>query len=157
MQLASLAICANPLCSALPPPYDSPVAVFEDRELRRLAQVCAWMYKLSRGSVLLWHNDMPSLCVNRGRGLRQHNVFDASAVAVAACQQGQSAVPGLKPQNYVRRVGIIMQSAPDKTCLTRMQSRRRTEYQYYMRAKSSVTVRIQSPASLSTYPFGYSL
>jgi hypothetical protein len=53
MQLDSLAICANPVCSNLPPPYDSPVAVFEDRELRRLAQVCACMYKLSRGSILL--------------------------------------------------------------------------------------------------------
>lgn len=91
------------------------------------------------------------LCVNRGRGLRQHNIFDVSAVTVAACQQGQSAVPGLKPQDYIRRVVIILQLAPVKTCLTRMQSRRRTEYQYYMRAKSSVTVRTETLASLSTY------
>lgn len=90
------------------------------------------------------------LCVNRGRGLRQHNIFDVSAVTVAARQQGQSAVPGLKPQDHIRRVVIILQLAPDKTCLTRMQSRRRTEYRYYMRAKSSVTVRIETLALLST-------
>ena len=41
MSLASLAVCANPLCAALPPPYDSPTLAFEDRELRRLAQVRA--------------------------------------------------------------------------------------------------------------------
>jgi hypothetical protein len=35
-----MAICANPVCALLPPPYDSPTLVFEERELRRLAQVC---------------------------------------------------------------------------------------------------------------------
>ena len=31
----------NPVCVLLPPPYDSPTLVFEERELRRLVQVRA--------------------------------------------------------------------------------------------------------------------
>ena len=41
MSLRSLAISANPMCLALPPPFDSPTLVFEDREMRRLVQVRA--------------------------------------------------------------------------------------------------------------------
>ncbi len=41
MSLHSLAICANPMCTLLPPPFDSPSLVFEERELRRLVQVWA--------------------------------------------------------------------------------------------------------------------
>jgi len=42
MTLSSMAICTNPVCVLLPPPYDSLTLVFEERELRRLVQgACA--------------------------------------------------------------------------------------------------------------------
>ena len=41
MTLSSMAICTNPVCVLLPPPYDSPTLEFEERELRRLVQVRA--------------------------------------------------------------------------------------------------------------------
>ena len=68
MSLRSLAVSANPMCLALPPPFDSPTLVFEEREMRRLVQVRA------------------SVCVHMcARDTLKHHTFIYPDAAASCC------------------------------------------------------------------------
>ena len=74
MTLSSMAICTNPVCVLLPPPYDSPTLEFEERELRRLVQVRA--------------RARASLCQCVGR-VSMFGDCLLCAASSAACEQGR--------------------------------------------------------------------